>query len=406
MQTRVADYLARMADVRPDTVDVVVDEFAPARRRLMAHARRRPDRRDARARARRSATSCVWWQSRGNATAAKERWIEKIGGRLGRVGRRSTTTTTAACSARCSTGPRSSFPRAAELPAGPPSDDAVLVTCVYLVSAATPVGRAVALPRGDRRGARQGRQGARGVRLPLPGGRVDVRALPRPPHRLPARLPGRLRLPTVRAAGQRRACSARARRARAGRRGQAREVCCGSSRRRSRRAPVPAAPRYELSGSGRSRRRVNVEPATGRNRQSYAAGRSVSRSTPNVAVVDDARSPAAGGAPGSGCARRCRRRTSGSRRSARSARSGGRGRRARRRRRRAASMRQSGAERLVGAVEARAEARVVPCTRACSGRGARRGRRRASAAAASRAAAAGGPAVRVEDDRRARLPSS
>ena len=30
------------------------------------------------------------------------------------------------------------FPRAAELPAGPPSDDAVLVTCVYLVSEASP----------------------------------------------------------------------------------------------------------------------------------------------------------------------------------------------------------------------------------------------------------------------------
>ena len=30
------------------------------------------------------------------------------------------------------------FPRAAELPAGPPSDDAVLVTCAYLVDDATP----------------------------------------------------------------------------------------------------------------------------------------------------------------------------------------------------------------------------------------------------------------------------
>ncbi len=35
-------------------------------------------------------------------------------------------------------GPAHLFPRAAELPAGPPSDDAVLVTCVYLVSTATP----------------------------------------------------------------------------------------------------------------------------------------------------------------------------------------------------------------------------------------------------------------------------
>jgi uncharacterized alkaline shock family protein YloU len=29
VQARVADYLARMADVRPDRVDVVVDEFRP-----------------------------------------------------------------------------------------------------------------------------------------------------------------------------------------------------------------------------------------------------------------------------------------------------------------------------------------------------------------------------------------
>ena len=29
VQARVADYLARMADVRPDSVDVVVDEFRP-----------------------------------------------------------------------------------------------------------------------------------------------------------------------------------------------------------------------------------------------------------------------------------------------------------------------------------------------------------------------------------------
>ncbi|MER3411183.1 MAG: hypothetical protein C4305_01810, partial [Thermoleophilia bacterium] len=35
-------------------------------------------------------------------------------------------------------GPSGLFPRAAELPAGPPSPDAVLVTCAYLVDAGTP----------------------------------------------------------------------------------------------------------------------------------------------------------------------------------------------------------------------------------------------------------------------------
>ena len=35
-------------------------------------------------------------------------------------------------------GPAGLFPRAAELPAGPPSDDAVLVTCAYLVDRTSP----------------------------------------------------------------------------------------------------------------------------------------------------------------------------------------------------------------------------------------------------------------------------
>jgi hypothetical protein len=35
-------------------------------------------------------------------------------------------------------GPSGMFPRAAELPAGPPSDDAVLITCAYLVEQSTP----------------------------------------------------------------------------------------------------------------------------------------------------------------------------------------------------------------------------------------------------------------------------
>ena len=75
---------------------------------------------------------CVWWQSRGNKTASKERWIERAeedwgewgtiyldeGGRL--LG-------------TLQYGPSHLFPRAADLPAGPPSDDAVLVTCSYLL---------------------------------------------------------------------------------------------------------------------------------------------------------------------------------------------------------------------------------------------------------------------------------
>ena len=35
-------------------------------------------------------------------------------------------------------GPAQAFPRATELPGGPPSDDAMLVTCAYLVEASSP----------------------------------------------------------------------------------------------------------------------------------------------------------------------------------------------------------------------------------------------------------------------------
>ena len=80
---------------------------------------------------------CVFWQSRRARRVSKERWIEKTeddwgawgalyhdddGRLLGSI----------------QYGPTALFPRADELPAGPPSDDAVLVTCVYLVSSASP----------------------------------------------------------------------------------------------------------------------------------------------------------------------------------------------------------------------------------------------------------------------------
>ena len=80
---------------------------------------------------------CVWWQTRGTRNIAKDRWHERAeedwgawgalyqdddGRLLGSI----------------QYGPAHLFPRAEELPAGPPSGDAVLVTCVYLVSTATP----------------------------------------------------------------------------------------------------------------------------------------------------------------------------------------------------------------------------------------------------------------------------
>ena len=80
---------------------------------------------------------CVWWQSRAARNAGKERWIERIEDDWGAWG-------TIYVDEQGRTlgsmqyGPAHLFPRASELPAGPPSQDAVLVTCAYLVDRATP----------------------------------------------------------------------------------------------------------------------------------------------------------------------------------------------------------------------------------------------------------------------------
>ena len=81
---------------------------------------------------------CVWWQSRtGGRRVDKHRWIEKTETEFGAWGtvyydddRR--------VLGSMQYGPVRLFPRAAELPAGPPSDDAVLVTCAYLIDRTSP----------------------------------------------------------------------------------------------------------------------------------------------------------------------------------------------------------------------------------------------------------------------------
>jgi hypothetical protein len=81
---------------------------------------------------------CVWWQSRtGGRRVDKRRWIEKAETEFGAWGtvyydddRR--------VLGSMQYGPVGLFPRAAELPAGPPSDDAVLVTCAYLIDRTSP----------------------------------------------------------------------------------------------------------------------------------------------------------------------------------------------------------------------------------------------------------------------------
>jgi hypothetical protein len=80
---------------------------------------------------------CTWWQSRPGRDLDKAKWIEKAETEWGPWG-----TVYYDADGRLlgsmQYGPAELFPRAAELPAGPPSDDAVLVTCAYLVATSSP----------------------------------------------------------------------------------------------------------------------------------------------------------------------------------------------------------------------------------------------------------------------------
>lgn len=80
---------------------------------------------------------CVFWQSRGRREAAKDRWAERVEEDWGPWG-----TLYHGDGDRLlgfiQYGPAAQFPRAEELPAGPPSEDSVLVTCAYLVDLSAP----------------------------------------------------------------------------------------------------------------------------------------------------------------------------------------------------------------------------------------------------------------------------
>ena len=80
---------------------------------------------------------CIWWQTRHARSLDKRKWIretEDDWGAWGTVyhdddGR---------LLGSMQYGPSQLFPRGRELPAGPPSQDAVLVTCAYLTDASRP----------------------------------------------------------------------------------------------------------------------------------------------------------------------------------------------------------------------------------------------------------------------------
>jgi hypothetical protein len=80
---------------------------------------------------------CVWWQSRTGRRTDKRKWVQGTEEEWGAWGtvyydddRR--------VLGSMQYGPSGLFPRAAELPTGPPSDDAVLVTCAYLTDPSKP----------------------------------------------------------------------------------------------------------------------------------------------------------------------------------------------------------------------------------------------------------------------------
>jgi hypothetical protein len=80
---------------------------------------------------------CVFWQSKRGRSAAKDRWAERVEDDWGAWG-----TIYHGDGDRLlgfvQYGPAGQFPRAFDLPAGPPSADSVLVTCAYLVDLTAP----------------------------------------------------------------------------------------------------------------------------------------------------------------------------------------------------------------------------------------------------------------------------
>src|SRR5436189_5055272 len=80
---------------------------------------------------------CVWWQSRTGRRADKRRWIEKAEDEWGAWGTVYYDEDGRVLGSM-QYGPSALFPRAAELPGGPPSDDAMLVTCAYLRDETSP----------------------------------------------------------------------------------------------------------------------------------------------------------------------------------------------------------------------------------------------------------------------------
>jgi hypothetical protein len=80
--------------------------------------------------------NCAWWQGNGARPVDRRRWIEDVEDDFGAWGEVYLDGDRHVASLQY--GPAPAFPRARTLPAGPPSDDAVLVTCAYLSDPSSP----------------------------------------------------------------------------------------------------------------------------------------------------------------------------------------------------------------------------------------------------------------------------
>ena len=130
VQRRVAEYLKRTAKLPSVAVDIVIAGVAGSDSRLMSPGVSGLTRGTIRS-APSVCRSCVWWQSRGNRTASKERWMDRAEEDWGEWGTIYLDEGDRLLGS-LQYGPSHLFPRAADLPAGPASEDAVLVTCSYL----------------------------------------------------------------------------------------------------------------------------------------------------------------------------------------------------------------------------------------------------------------------------------
>jgi hypothetical protein len=81
---------------------------------------------------------CVWWQSRaGRREIEKSRWMERVEEGLGSFGTVYYGDDGGVLGV-IQWGPAPLFPHAYELPAGPPSDESMLITCANLTESASP----------------------------------------------------------------------------------------------------------------------------------------------------------------------------------------------------------------------------------------------------------------------------